>query len=472
MIYININVFRIQYTQIMKKSNIFNEWLIKSNTKFGDKFAALQNGSVTLDDIQLFETRSSRMREVSIQLQTENKSSITFEELYLNSKEDMLIPCSEMGHGLVCMTPYQHSVSPTGCTKCSNKYQRTEKEFDNDLEAIFGNSIKRLDPYSNQSMQMRMTCIKHGDFPNKKTGSHLLNAKQGCPQCQIERSSEARRWTKDEWIERAQEAHPLGKDDYSNIELKIENNILWIYNIYCNQHEKHYRQRGLDHHRGHRCTSCKYDTLSKTHRMPYSELIKRCHEIHSGKGYEYDENEPEDYKNGNSKIPVKCNTHGIWYPSAHNHLECESSCPGCSPVGFSKISIKWLDLISEETGIHIQHAQNGGEYIIMKNHNNGGRGHYKVDGYHSRPQLPIVFEYHGCHVHGCKECFPNRDDKDAYDNKTHEENYQNTLRKKIFCEERGYKYIEMWDCQWKKIISNPALLEKYVDELKNITTIF
>ena len=107
----------------------------------------------------------------------------------------------------------------------------------------------------------------------------------------------------------------------------------------------------------------------------------------------------------------------------------------------------------------------------MKNHNNGGRGHYKVDGYHSRPQLPIVFEYHGCHVHGCKECFPNRDDKDAYDNKTHEENYQNTLRKKIFCEEHGYKYIEMWDCQWKKIISNPALLEKYVDELKNITTI-
>lgn len=447
---------------------LFHDWCMKSNNKFGDKFVALmQNGSVTLDELELFRSRSKRMCDVIDKLHTENKQAIAFEELYLTSKEDMLIPCSETDHGLVCMTPYQHLVSPTGCTKCSNKYQRTEKEFDKDLEAIFGNSIKRLDPYSNQSMQMRMTCIKHGEFRRKKSGRDLLCGKQGCPQCQIESSSEARKWKKDEWIERAQEVHGIGKDDYSNIELKIdENNILWIENIYCNQHDKPYRQRGTDHHRGHRCSLCKYATLSKKHRMPYFELIKRCQEIHSGKGYEYDENEPEYYKNGNSRIPVKCNTHGVWYPTAHNHMECESGCPGCSPTGFSNISIKWLELLSDKLGISIQHAQNGGEHIIIKNPDDG-RGHYKLDGYHFHPTLlqAIVFEYHGCHVHGCTECYPNRDDKDAYKNRTHAENYQRTIKKKIFCEER-FTYIEMWDCQWKNIINNPKQLEIYIRDLK------
>ena len=453
----------------MKKSNrLFNEWLMKSDTKFGDKFLELRNGSVTLDDIQLFVTRSSRMCEVSIHLQKENKSSITFEELHLNSKTDMLIPCSETGHGLVCMTPQQHLVSKTGCTKCSDKYQRSEKEFDKDLESIFGKTISRGDPYINQSTPMKMVCDKHGEFPTKKTGSYLLNGKQGCPQCQIERSSETRRWKKDEWIERSQEVHSPGKDDYSDIELNIEHNILWIDKIYCLEHKLHYRQRGTDHHRGHRCSLCKYDTLSDKNRLPYPELIKRCRSIHSGK-YEYDEKEPDDYKNGNSKIPVSCKIHGVWHPSAHNHMECESCCPGCSPVGFSKISIEFLELSSEKVGIPIQHAQNGGEYKIK----NADGGFYRLDGFYYHPLQSIAFEYHGCHVHGCKECFPNRDDKDIYKTRTHEENYQNTLRKKIFCEDHGYKYIEMWDCQWKKIISNPTLLEKYFDELKkNITTMF
>jgi len=444
------------------KKNIFDEWCTKSNTKFGDKFAALQNGSVTLDDIQLFVTRSERMNEVSVKLQMENKPSITFEELYLNSKNDMLIPCSVTGHGLVCMTPYQHLVSKTGCTKCSDKYQRTEKEFDKDLEAVFGKSIGRLDPYINQSTPMRMTCIKHGEFRTKKTGSYLLNGEQGCPQCQIEISSETRRWKKDEWIEKAQEVHPSDKDNYSDIELKIENNILWINNIYCNQHEKYYRQRGTDHHHGHRCSLCKYDTLSDKNRMPYPELIKRCREIHSDKGYEYDENEPEDYKNGNSKMPVTCKIHGVWYPSAHNHMESESGCPGCSSVGFSKISIEWLKSVSEKLDIPIQHAQNGGEHKII----NPDARHYKLDGFHFHPLQPIAFEYHGCHVHGCKKCYPNRDDRAAYKKRTHEENYQRTLEKEIFCKKQGYKYVEMWDCQWKNISSNPNLLEKYLEELK------
>jgi len=245
---------------------------------------------------------------------------------YINSMTPITFNCPH--HGEMIMTPHQHLDSPTGCTKCSGKYVRTTEEFDTDLKNIFGEKIKRIDPYINQHTQMRMSCEKHGEFPHKKTGSDLLNGHQGCPKCQIEDSSEKRRWTVDEWIEKAEKNHPDKNDDYSNISLETVDSILKVNNIFCKIHQKSYNQGAGDHHSGHRCQECKNDKLSELNRLPYKELIQRCREVHKEENYEYDEKEPEDYKNGNSKIPVICREHGIWYPSAHNH-EQGSKCPSC-----------------------------------------------------------------------------------------------------------------------------------------------
>lgn len=449
---------------------LFNEWVQKSETKFGDKFATLRSGSVTLDQLRLFAPLSKRMAAVVAQLVDEKKSSISFQDLFWNSKEDMLIPCSEKDpdsekdHGLICTTPWLHQNSKTGCTKCSGKYQRTQEEFDEDLEAIHGTSIRRHDPYINQKTSMMMKCeVKENHPPFKKTGSDLLNGLQGCPRCQIERSSETRRWKKEEWIAEVQ----TGKDDYSKLVLEIVGNILWAHNIRCIHHQRDYCQRAIDHQHGHRCLKCKDDTLSSHFRLTYLELIRRCREVHSEK-FEYDEKEPEDYQNGYSKIPVTCNEtytngekHGTWYPTAHNHIN-GSGCPGCAMVGWSKIALEWLDMLSNKLGIDIQHAQNRGEYRIP-----GSR--YKADGVLHRQIQSVIFEFHGCHVHGCKDCYPNRDDIAPYGKekqKTHEENYQNTLKKKAFCQEQGYTYVEMWYCQWQTLCNLPSLLETYIEEMK------
>ena len=443
----------------------FEDWIKKSYNKFGKKYYdQLEKGSISLINLKVFETRSERFSDIIKKMKLENKAEISFADLYYNSKEDMLIPCPVDNHGLVCMTPYMHTSSTTGCTKCSRKYNRTQEEFDEELKNTFGEDIKRLDPYKNQKTPMRMSCKKHGEFRNKKTGNDLLNGKQGCPICQLEESAENRRWKKDEWIKKSMEVYIDKKDDYSKIILETIGNTLWVHDLFCIVHQLHYCQRANDHHQGHRCSYCGKDTLSSLFRLIYKELIQRCKETHKEEKYEWDEKEPEDYKNGNSKISVICHNtyedgkeHGIWHPSAHNHVN-GSKCPRCKAVGYSKISIKWLSFLSSTLDTFIQHRENGVEYKISISG-------YKGDGYSL--ELNCIFEFHGCHVHGCISCYPNREELDLFDRYTHEENYQRTLRKKQFCLEQGYKYVEIWYCKWIKIRDEPDHLQKYIIELKN-----
>ena len=62
---------------------------------------------------------------------------------------------------------------------------------------------------------------------------------------------------------------------------------------------------------------------------------------------------------------------------------------------FSKISIKWLNWISDTNNVHIQHAMNGGEHTIP----NVG----KVDGFCKATNT--VYEFQGCFWNGCEKCY-------------------------------------------------------------------
>jgi hypothetical protein len=49
----------------------------------------------------------------------------------------------------------------------------------------------------------------------------------------------------------------------------------------------------------------------------------------------------------------------------------------------------------------------------------------------------------------------------------YKELYENTLEKKEHCIKEGYNYIEIWECEWKKISKSNELLQNYIDELIN-----
>ena len=423
---------------------LFNDFIGRSLTKFGKKYHdKLKNENIPIRTLKIFENRSERFKNIIKQLELENKDNISFADLYLNSREDMLIPCSTDKHGLVIMTPHSHISSPTGCTKCSGKYKRTQEEFDEDLRNTFGEKLTRISPYKNQNTPMRMMCNnKHGEFI--KTGSYLLNGNQGCPICQREESSEKRRWKPAEWIEKAEKVHPDKKDDYLNIRLETVDDILWAIDILCIFHQTLYKQRANDHHKGHRCNKCKDNTLSNIFKMPYPLFLQRCRELHH-ENYEWPEKEPEDYKNGNSKISVICHNtykngeeHGIWYPSVHNHLQ-GSKCPKCNDRS-SAIAREWLSMKQAGMKTHLQTLDSvEGEFSPIKDRK------YKVDGYNK--ETNTIYEFHGTYYHGDPTRYKS-DEINCKSGKTMGELYQNTVDKRINCLAAGYKYVEIWEKQW------------------------
>ena len=113
--------------------------------------------------------------------------------------------------------------------------------------------------------------------------------------------------------------------------------------------------------------------------------------------------------------------------------------------GFGMKATCWLEYVSRQSGTHIHHHRCGhvGEHIVA-----GG----KVDGYH--PETKTVFQYHGCHWHGCIKCFPNLQQRTEVisidkNNKeiTRDDAYQRTLKRSEVIRASGYRLVERWKHQ-------------------------
>ena len=104
---------------------------------------------------------------------------------------------------------------------------------------------------------------------------------------------------------------------------------------------------------------------------------------------------------------------------------------------FSKCSIEWMEYMAQKQGIHIRHACNGGEHQI------GGK--YYVDGYHEASKT--VYQFHGCHWHGCPHCFqPETEHPEK--GKTMSHLYQETQAVTKNIRKLGFKVIEIWEHDW------------------------
>ena len=69
-----------------------------------------------------------------------------------------------------------------------------------------------------------------------------------------------------------------------------------------------------------------------------------------------------------------------------------------------------------------------------------------VDGYNK--ETKTVFQYNGCHWHGCPRCYPNGSDKIiASNDQTREDRYKATLKRTRAPRRVGYNVIEAWACE-------------------------
>ena len=105
----------------------------------------------------------------------------------------------------------------------------------------------------------------------------------------------------------------------------------------------------------------------------------------------------------------------------------------------------WMDHVMEKEGINILHA---------RNHINEVRiGPYLVDGYD--PISRTVYEFNGCHFHGCSDC--NKDlDELGKERKMHTETKEKYLRHK------GYNMKIMWEHQFKALRKSDPELKQFI----------
>jgi hypothetical protein len=119
--------------------------------------------------------------------------------------------------------------------------------------------------------------------------------------------------------------------------------------------------------------------------------------------------------------------------------------------GYSKISCKFIEKLSELLGVPIRYARSiNGEYRIPETR-------YDADGFIEKYYdfINIIIEFHGCDVHGCiiEDCKFRR-------NKSKETNrygrefkiaYEKTQEKINKLKELGYIVVELWECEYKNI---------------------
>ncbi|XP_031342339.1 uncharacterized protein LOC116170237 [Photinus pyralis] len=106
----------------------------------------------------------------------------------------------------------------------------------------------------------------------------------------------------------------------------------------------------------------------------------------------------------------------------------------------SVIATRWLLLEERSRGINIIHSAKKKEARI---------GGVEVDGYCA--ETNEVFEFHGCYYHGCPKCFKHSRNAPLKDNPAE------TLAKSHRLKELGYIITEMWECDFRRLLTEEML---------------
>ena len=102
-------------------------------------------------------------------------------------------------------------------------------------------------------------------------------------------------------------------------------------------------------------------------------------------------------------------------------------------------SLRWLEQEATLRKIHIHHAAcgHGGERWVER---------APVDGYNH--EMKTVFQYHGCHWHGCRKCYPyDRNRIITHYDQTREDRFKATVERTQNLRAAGYHVIEVWSCE-------------------------
>lgn len=277
--------------------------------------------------------------------------------------------------------------------------------------------------YINNKTKITITCKVHGDF-EQAPNNHLKGI--SCNKCSVSK----RKNTLEEFIKQSNKVHN-GLYKYYKVNY-INNNTKVI--ITCEVHGD-FEQSPNNHLSGKGCSKCSRISITNKQRSTLEEFIEQVNKVHNGL-YIYSN---VDYISTNSKVTITCKIHGDFKQTPNNHLSGKG-CAKCNNRCYSKKAISWLRYIENTQQISIQHAENGGEFLIP-----GTRR--KADGYCK--ETNTIYEFNGDYWHGN----PNRFSSNEYNTIakcSYGELYQNTLKREKQIRDLGYNLVTIWESDWDK----------------------
>lgn len=193
--------------------------------------------------------------------------------------------------------------------------KKTQKEFLEQVKKIhadkydFSNSM-----YTTNNTPVEIVCKRHGKFFKKPI--HLINRKQGCPKCSIEKQTELQKKELKTFIEECKLIH---NDKYIYDKVKYKNNKTPI-TIICPIHGE-FEQIPYNHLKGKGCKYC-----GGTSKMDTKIFIEKSKIIYGDK-YDYSK---VRYKSSGENVILICKEHGEFLITPNNHLSKNQGCRTCT----------------------------------------------------------------------------------------------------------------------------------------------
>ena len=224
---------------------------------------------------------------------------------------------------------------------------------------------------------------------------------------------------------------------YNYSKVYYENNKTKI-QIICSIHGSFWQTPSHHINRKQGCQAC--SSSLKTRDQFIDDAIK----IHGDK-YNYSK---VDYINAHTKVCIICLKHGDYMQTPVKHISYKNGCPKCVNAGYSKISIQFLNDLSKDWKVDIQHAENKGEYRIEDPEL---KCYYKADGFFEHGNKKYVVEFHGDYFHGNPKMYK-PDGICKLRRMRFDEIYNKTMERMYRIKALGYEVIYIWEQDYKQYL--------------------
>ena len=355
---------------------------------------------------------------------------------YINNETNVILTCTK--HGDFVIRPGNLFNTTHGCQKCRAEvgHSLVVKTLDQFIvraaqihDATYDYSLVE---FKTLKSKVTIICKTHGKF--EQTVNLHLNGR-GCKICNLKKGT--LRYTTQTFIEDAKKVH----GDSLDFSLVTYANGHEHVTVICPKHGP-YQSTPQNILAGRGCRKC----ADKNNRVPLESFIARSHAIHDHK-YTY---ERTIYERSDKPVIITCPTHGDFEQRPASHL-AGHSCVRCYLGAPSKKATLWLEWMTVSMGRHIQHAGNGGEFLVP-----GSR--FKADGYCAAENT--ILEFYGNLWHSSRLFFNPSEPHPFIKNKTHGEVYQKTINRLKWIRQQGYTVEVIWEQRFDAIVKRVIKIQR------------